>query len=143
LRSAAAAQWKVPAGEIRAENGELVHGTRKVSYGAMASAAAQQPVPADVPLKAPKDWKLIGKPLPRLDGADKARGKTVFGIDVVQPGMVYAALAACPGAGRQGRVVRRLRGREASRREEGGEHRRRRRGGRRSLLDGEEGARPT
>ena len=96
LASAAAAQWKVPVGEIRADNGELVHGTRKVSYGAVASAAAQQPVPADVPLKAAKDWKLIGKPLPRLDGADKARGKTVFGIDVVQPGMVYAALAACP-----------------------------------------------
>jgi CO/xanthine dehydrogenase Mo-binding subunit len=96
LTNAAAAQWKVPAGEIRAQNGELVHGTRKVSYGAMASAAAQQPVPADVPLKAPGDWKLIGKPLPRLDGADKARGKTVFGIDVVQPGMMYAALAACP-----------------------------------------------
>ena len=96
LVNAAAAQWKVPAGEIRAENGELTHGTRRVSYGALASAAAQQPVPADVALKPRSQFTVIGKPMPRLDGADKARGKTVFGLDVVQPGMVYAALAACP-----------------------------------------------
>jgi isoquinoline 1-oxidoreductase beta subunit len=96
LVSAAAAQWNVPAAEIRAQNGELMHGARKVSYGALASAAAQQPVPADIALKPASQFTVIGKPLPRLDGADKARGKTVYGIDVVQPGMVYAALAACP-----------------------------------------------
>jgi isoquinoline 1-oxidoreductase subunit beta len=96
LVNAAAAQWNVPAGEIRAENGELIHGERKVSYGALASAAARQPVPADVPLKPREKFTVIGKPLARLDGADKARGKTVFGLDVTQPGMVYAALAACP-----------------------------------------------
>ena len=96
LVSAAAAQWKVPASEIRAQNGELTHGTRKVSYGALASAAAQQPVPADIALKPRGQFTLIGKPLPRLDGSDKARGKTVFGLDVTQPGMMYAALAACP-----------------------------------------------
>ncbi|MEP7068771.1 MAG: molybdopterin cofactor-binding domain-containing protein [Usitatibacter sp.] len=96
LVNAAAAEWKVPASEIRAQDGELVHGARKVSFGAMAGAAARQPVPADVTLKAREQFAVIGKPLPRLDGADKARGKTVYGIDVVQPGMVHAALAACP-----------------------------------------------
>ncbi len=96
LVSAAADRWKVPAGEIRAQNGELVHGTRKASYGELAADAARQAVPADVPLKPRSQFTLIGKPLPRLDGADKARGRTVFGLDVVQPGMVYAALAACP-----------------------------------------------
>ena len=96
LVNAAAAEWKVPASEIRVQDGELVHGARKVSFGAMAAAAARQAVPADVTLKAREQFTVIGKPLPRLDGADKARGKTVFGIDVVQPGMVYAALAACP-----------------------------------------------
>ena len=96
LMNAAAADWKVPASEIRVQDGELVHGARKVSFGAMAAGAARQAVPADVTLKAREQFTVIGKPLPRLDGADKARGKTVFGIDVVQPGMVYAALAACP-----------------------------------------------
>ena len=96
LVNAAAAEWKVPASEIRVQDGELVHGARKVSFGAMAAGAARQAVPADVTLKAREQFTVIGKPLPRLDGADKARGKTVFGIDVVQPGMVYAALAACP-----------------------------------------------
>jgi CO/xanthine dehydrogenase Mo-binding subunit len=96
LIGAAAAQWGVPASECRAENGEVLHGTRRLAYGALATAAASQPLPADVPLKPRASFRVIGKPLARLDGADKARGRTVFGIDVRQPGMVYAALAACP-----------------------------------------------
>ncbi len=94
--NAAAAQWKVPASEIRVEDGMVLHGGRKLSYGALASAAASQPVPKDVALKPVSEFRLIGKPLPRLDGADKARGRTTFGLDVKQPGMVYAALAQCP-----------------------------------------------
>jgi isoquinoline 1-oxidoreductase beta subunit len=96
LVGAAAAQWKVPATEIRAENGMVLHGTKKLSYGSLATAAASQPVPTKVTLKPESEFTLIGKPLPRLDGADKARGRTVFGLDVKQPGMMYAALAQSP-----------------------------------------------
>jgi isoquinoline 1-oxidoreductase beta subunit len=96
LVNAAAAQWKVPAGECRVENGYVVHGDQKLSYGQLLDAASKQPVPKDVPLKPVKEFAVIGKPLPRLDGADKARGRTIFGLDVSQPGMLYAALAACP-----------------------------------------------
>jgi isoquinoline 1-oxidoreductase beta subunit len=96
LVNAAAEQWKVPAAEIRVENGEVVHGTKKMPYAKLAAAAAKQPVPKDVALKNRDQFKVIGTNLPRLDGADKARGKTVFGIDAKQPGMLHAALAACP-----------------------------------------------
>jgi isoquinoline 1-oxidoreductase beta subunit len=96
LVNAAAGQWKVPATECRAENGYVIHGDKKLSYGELTAAAAKQPIPKDVPLKPVNQFTVIGKPLPRLDGADKARGRTVFGLDVAQPGMLYAALAACP-----------------------------------------------
>lgn len=96
LVNAAAAQWKVSATECRAENGYVVHGNRRLSYGELASAAAQQAAPKNVPLKPVNQFTVIGKPLPRLDGADKARGRTVYGLDVSQPGMLYAALAPCP-----------------------------------------------
>jgi isoquinoline 1-oxidoreductase beta subunit len=103
LVSAAAAQWKVPVDECRAENGHVIHGNKKLHYGALVTAAARQPVPTNVVLKTGSQFSVIGKPLPRLDSADKARGRTVFGIDVKQRGMVYAALAACPVLG--GKVV--------------------------------------
>ncbi|GAA0711236.1 xanthine dehydrogenase family protein molybdopterin-binding subunit [Dokdonella soli] len=96
LVGAAAAQWKVPAAECRVADGHVVHGDRKLAFGALATAAATQPVPKDVALKPRSEFSVIGKPLPRLDGADKARGRTVFGIDVKQPGMLHAALAQCP-----------------------------------------------
>jgi isoquinoline 1-oxidoreductase subunit beta len=103
LIAAAAAHWNVPGGECRAENGHVIHGAKKLPYGAIATAAARQPVPKDVALKPASAFSVIGKSLPRLDGSDKARGRTVFGIDVQQPGMVYAALAQCPVLG--GKVV--------------------------------------
>jgi isoquinoline 1-oxidoreductase subunit beta len=96
LVSAAAAQWKVPASECRADMGQVIHGGKRLAYGALAADAARQPVPRDVSLKPAKSFQVIGKHLPRLDGGDKARGRTIFGIDVKQPGMVYAALAMCP-----------------------------------------------
>jgi isoquinoline 1-oxidoreductase beta subunit len=96
LVSAAASEWKVPAAEVRAENGMLTSGSKKATYGSFASAAAAQPMPAAVTLKPNDQFKLIGTNLPRLDGADKARGKTIYGIDASQPNMLYAALAACP-----------------------------------------------
>jgi len=96
LASAAAAKWNVPVADVRAENGYIVSGSNRASYGELADDAARQAVPKDVPLKPADKWKVIGKELPRLDGGDKARGKTVFGIDYAQPGMLYAALAQCP-----------------------------------------------
>jgi CO/xanthine dehydrogenase Mo-binding subunit len=94
--SAAAQKWNVPASEVRAENGVLTHGSRKATYGELAASAATQPIPKDIALKPAGQFKVIGSKLPRLDGADKARGRTVYGLDVAQPGMLYAALAMCP-----------------------------------------------
>jgi CO/xanthine dehydrogenase Mo-binding subunit len=96
LVGAAAAQWKVPASECRAENGFVVHGDQRLAYGALAADAVKQPAPKDIALKPIDQFTVIGKPLPRLDGADKARGRSVFGIDVIEPGTLYAALAASP-----------------------------------------------
>ncbi len=96
LAGAAAAKWNVPVADVRAESGYLIAGTNRVAYAELAADAAKQAVPKDVVLKTPDKFKVIGKELPRLDGADKARGKTVFGIDASQPGMLYAALAQCP-----------------------------------------------
>jgi CO/xanthine dehydrogenase Mo-binding subunit len=103
LVGAAAARWKVPAAECRAQDGAVVHGKKTLGYGELASAAVHQPVPKEVALKAAGEFAVIGKPMPRLDGADKARGRTVYGIDVAQPGMLYAAITACPVLG--GRVA--------------------------------------
>jgi isoquinoline 1-oxidoreductase beta subunit len=103
LVDAAAEQWKVAPAECRAENGFIVHGDRKIAYGELANAAAKRTAPAVVPLKNPDQFTVIGKNVPRLDGADKARGRTVYGLDVSQPGMLYAALAQCPVLG--GRVA--------------------------------------
>ena len=96
LVSAAAAQWNVPAADCRAENGVVLHGQRRATYGSLADAASRLPIPKDVPLKDVTRFSVIGKNIPRLDGRDKARGRTVFGMDVQLPGMLYAALVPCP-----------------------------------------------
>jgi isoquinoline 1-oxidoreductase subunit beta len=98
LIQAAANAWNVPASECGAANGVITHqpSGRSVSYGKVADAAAKLTPPADVVLKSTKDWKIAGKPLKRLDTADKLIGKTTYGIDVRLPGMLYAAISACP-----------------------------------------------
>jgi len=98
LVQAAANQWKVPVAECSAANSVVTHGPtkRRVRYGQVAEAAAKLPVPQDVKLKDPKEWKLIGKPIKRLDTADKVVGKTVYGIDVKLPGLLNAAIKDCP-----------------------------------------------
>ncbi|HTL05408.1 MAG TPA: molybdopterin cofactor-binding domain-containing protein [Gemmatimonadales bacterium] len=96
LIAAAAAQWKVSPAECRAANGVVSHGPRRAGYGSLAAAAAKLPVPQSVALKEPARFSVIGKPVPRLDGAAKARGRATYGIDVKQPGMLYAALVPCP-----------------------------------------------
>lgn len=69
---------------------------RKTSYGKVAAAAAKVTPPADVPLKDPKDWKIVGKRLARLDTADKVTGAQIYGMDLKLPGMLNAAIKDCP-----------------------------------------------
>jgi isoquinoline 1-oxidoreductase beta subunit len=98
LVQAAAQQWQVEPASCTTSNGEVTHkeSGRKISYGALTTAASSQTPPKDVALKDPKDFVLIGKPLKRFDTPDKANGKAVYGIDAMLPGMKFATLAACP-----------------------------------------------
>jgi isoquinoline 1-oxidoreductase beta subunit len=98
LVQAAANEWKVPVAECTAANSVITHtpSGRITTYGKMAEAAAKVEPPAEVKLKDPKDWKIAGKGLKRLDTADKTTGKTTYGIDVKLPGMLNAAIKACP-----------------------------------------------
>ncbi len=98
LVQAAADQWKVPVSECSAANGVVTHGPskKKLSYGKLAEAAAKLDVPKDIPLKDPKDWKIIGKPLKRLDTADKVTGKQMYSADMKLPGMLSAAIKGAP-----------------------------------------------
>jgi isoquinoline 1-oxidoreductase subunit beta len=98
LVQAAANDWKVPVSECTVANSVIRHGPsgRTVSYGQVAAAAAKLDPPKDVPLKDPKDWKIAGQPLKRLDTAEKLTGKQVYAIDVKLPGMLNAAIKACP-----------------------------------------------
>ena len=98
LIGAAAKRWNVDPSTCTAGNGEVSHAAsgRKLSYGVLAGDAAKQSAPADPPLKDPKDFKLIGKPLKRLDTPDKVNGKALYGIDMMPPGVKIATLAACP-----------------------------------------------
>jgi isoquinoline 1-oxidoreductase subunit beta len=98
LVEAAANEWKVPVAECVAANSVITHkpSGRKLSYGKVAEAAAKLEVPKDIPLKDPKDWNIIGKPLKRLDTADKVTGKQTYGTDLKLPGMLNAAIKDCP-----------------------------------------------
>src|SRR6202162_5460119 len=98
LIQAAANEWKVPASECTAAHSVITHtpSGRTTTYGKVAEAAARLEPPADVKLKDPKDWKLVGKGVKRLDTADKVTGKMTYGIDVKLPGMLNAAIKDCP-----------------------------------------------
>lgn len=98
LVQAAAQQWQVDAASCTAANGQVIHASsgRKLGYGEVAEAASQQTAPKDVPLKDPKDFSIIGKPLRRFDTPDKVNGTTKYGIDTMLPGMSFATLAQCP-----------------------------------------------
>ena len=98
LVSAAAQTWGVKEEACRAEQGAVLHpgSGRRLGYGALADKAATLPVPAEVFLKDPKDFKIIGKSLPRLDCADKVNGVSVFGTDVKIPSMLTAMVVRCP-----------------------------------------------
>ena len=98
LISAAALEWGVPRSGCVAENSFIVHAAsnRRLSYGQLAAKAALQPIPGAPPLKDAKDFKLVGKPVPRLDGPSKVDGTAIFGIDFRVDGMKHAVLARCP-----------------------------------------------
>jgi isoquinoline 1-oxidoreductase beta subunit len=98
LVQAAANAWKVPAAECSAANSVIRHNPsgRTTTYGKVADAAGKLEVPEDVKLKDPKDWKIIGKPLKRLDTIDKLTGKQIYGADLKLPGMLNAAIRDCP-----------------------------------------------
>src|SRR5262249_36862979 len=93
LIEARANEWKVPESESTAANSIITHkpSGKSMTYGKIAEAAAKLTPPAEVKLKDPKDWKLVGKGVKRLDTPDKVTGTTVFGIDVKLPGMLNAA----------------------------------------------------
>jgi isoquinoline 1-oxidoreductase beta subunit len=98
LVQAAADGWAVPASECRAANSVITHGPsgRTTTYGKVAEAAAKLTPPVDVPLKDPKDWKIIGKSVKRLDTIGKLTGAQVYGADLKMPGMLNAAIKDCP-----------------------------------------------
>ncbi len=98
LVQAAADDWKVPAAECRAADSVITHtpSGRTTTYGKVATEAAKLTPPAQVTLKDPKDWKLVGKRLARLDTVDKVTGKQIYGADLTMPGMLNAAIKDCP-----------------------------------------------
>ncbi len=98
LIQAAAADWKVPATECTAANSVITHkpSGRTVTFGKVAAAAATLEPPKDIPLKDPKDWKVAGKPVKRLDTLDKLTGKQLYGSDLRLPNMLTATVKACP-----------------------------------------------
>ncbi len=98
LVDAAAQAWKVPAAEIKVEKGRISHGPtgRSSGFGAFAEAAAKLPVPQDVKLKEPKDFRLIGTDLPKPDTPAKSTGATIYTEDLHDPDMVVAIVAHPP-----------------------------------------------
>ena len=98
LVEAAAQTWNVPAGECTTANGAVLHqaSNRHATYGELASKAATLPVPANVPLKDPKHFKLIGTRVAGVDNQKIVTGQRLFGLDQKMPGMVYATYTKCP-----------------------------------------------
>ncbi len=101
LLEAAANAWEVPIGEVSADKGVISHSKSKktTTYGKMADAASKLAPPIDVTLKDPKDWKLAGQPVKRLDTADKLTGKQIYGADVQLDGMLNASIRQAPQIG--------------------------------------------
>jgi isoquinoline 1-oxidoreductase beta subunit len=100
LVQAAARQWDVPASQLTTANGMIMHGPTKrmTTYGAVAPVAAKLAPPDEkaIRLKDPRQWRIAGKPLKRLDTADKLNGSKVYSIDFKLPGMLLAAVKQCP-----------------------------------------------
>jgi isoquinoline 1-oxidoreductase beta subunit len=106
LVQAAAQRWGVDKSQCRADNGAVINTATnaRLTFGSLAEAASKLPVPANITLKDPSQFRLIGKPMPRVDTPAKVTGRATFGIDVRLPGMLYAVVARCPVFG--GKVAR-------------------------------------
>jgi len=98
LIDAAAEQWGVDMAECKVANGVITHlpSGRTTTYGNVATLAAESFPPDQIELKDPKDWKLIGQPVKRLDTDDKLNGKQIYAADLTLPGMLNASIKACP-----------------------------------------------
>ncbi|GAA0562854.1 xanthine dehydrogenase family protein molybdopterin-binding subunit [Chitinophaga japonensis] len=96
LVQAAANRFHVDAKDCRTENGQVIIGDKKIRYGELVEDAAALPVPGEVPLKDPADWKFIGRKVKRLDTPAKVNGQAVFGMDVQFPGLLTAVIARPP-----------------------------------------------
>ncbi|WP_298194073.1 molybdopterin cofactor-binding domain-containing protein [Novosphingobium sp.] len=100
LIAAAAQQWGVPAASLTTSEGKVLHAasSRSITYAALAPVAAKMAAPdlEKVPLKSPKDFKIVGKPMKGVDTPAIVRGEPLFGIDAHPPGMLYAAMVKCP-----------------------------------------------
>lgn len=99
LVQAAAAHWGVEGSTLKVQDGAVLRGNERLTFGQLAEAAAKLPVPKDVALKDPKDFRTVGKPQKRLDAPAKVDGSAVYGIDVKLPGMLHAALRQTPTLG--------------------------------------------
>ena len=100
LCAAAAEKWQVPVDECRAENGRVLHSAgRSASFGELAERAGQQSLQTHVVLKTPAQFRLIGKPVKRIDGPSKLDGSAKFGIDALPDGLLYASVLMCPTLG--------------------------------------------
>ena len=99
LVQAAAAHWGVEGSTLKVQDGAVLRGNERLTFGQLAEAAAKLPVPKDVALKDPKDFSTVGKPQKRLDAPAKVDGSAVYGIDVKLPGMLHAALRQTPTLG--------------------------------------------
>jgi isoquinoline 1-oxidoreductase beta subunit len=98
LLAAAAKQWQIPISELTVHNGIISDstGTHRAAFGELVKTALSLPVPSTVKLKDPKDFKLIGRPTPRVDAREKCNGTALFTMDVVMPGMLVALLERPP-----------------------------------------------
>jgi len=107
LIEAAARRWKVAEAECTADRGVVIHSAsgRRIPYGELASEAAKLPAPANVSLKKPEQFRLIGTRVPTVDGRAIVSGRAGYGIDVRRPGMLFASVAKCPVFGGRVRSV--------------------------------------
>ncbi len=96
LVAAATQEWSIPAAQIRVEKGILSAGSQRATFGQMAAKAAKQTLPTEVTLKDPKDFKIIGKGVPRIDSRVKVNGQAKFAIDIKRPGQLTAVLLRPP-----------------------------------------------
>ena len=99
LMEAAAQKWNVPVKEIKTSAGKIMHEDKEMGYGEVASAAVSIPVPDEIVLKDPKEFKIIGTPIKNVDGQKIIQGTPLFGLDIQRDGMLIAMIEHPPAFG--------------------------------------------